>query len=71
MQRMKDEGRDISNPMFRNAAGGTDSAVPTAMVVKEEVVMTKEGVMRKITMEEVKAHSSAEEPWFVVKGEGE
>lgn len=70
MQRMKDEGRDISNPMFRNAVG-SDAAVPTAMVAKQEVVMTKEGVNRKISMEEVKAHSSPEEPWFVVLGEGE
>ncbi|KAL7410259.1 hypothetical protein BDY24DRAFT_400640 [Mrakia frigida] len=68
MQRMKDEGRDISNPMFRNAVG-SDAAVPTAMVAKQEVVMTKEGVNRKISMEEVKAHSSPEEPWFVVLGE--
>lgn len=69
MQRMKDEGRDILQPMFKNSAG-TDKDVGTmATETKPQIVMTKEGVSRKITMEEVKAHSSPEEPWFIVHGE--
>jgi nitrate reductase (NAD(P)H) len=34
-----------------------------------ETKMTKDGIKRLITMEELKAHSGAEEPWFVVAGE--
>jgi nitrate reductase (NAD(P)H) len=67
MQRMKDEGKDILNPVFRQVAG---TPVPPKTAKKVEVKMTDDSVNRKITLEELKAHSSPTEPWFVVAGEG-
>lgn len=67
MQRMKDEGKDILNPVFKEV----DGAAPVAKIEKRaEVKMTKDGVTRKITLEELKAHNTHDEPWFVVHGEG-
>lgn len=68
MQRMKDEGKDILNPVFRDVAGS--AAAPSQAVKKAEVKMINDAVARKITLEELKAHSSPTEPWFVVAGEG-
>lgn len=71
MERFKEFGRDILNPIFTldNTDAQDEKIVELAVVKKVEVVMTKKGVDRKITMEEVEAHSSEAEPWFVVDGE--
>lgn len=67
MQRLKDEGRDILKPNFH-----TSPSESIGKVAKEEMVsMIKTGVVRKITTAELKIHSSAEKPWFVVNGEGQ
>lgn len=67
MQRMKDEGKDILNPVFRDVTGAP--ALPKA-TKKAELKMTNDSITRKITLDELKAHSSPTEPWFVVAGEG-
>ena len=68
MQRLKDEGQDILNPMFRQGAA-KDNVAATMADVKEKIVMTLPGVTRKITLEELQAHNTESEPWFVVEGE--
>ena len=67
MQRMKDEGRDILKPSFIETGPSTK---PVAPAKPAEVPMTNPAVKRKITKEDLDAHSSPEEPWFVVNGEG-
>lgn len=76
MQRLKDLGSDPSNPTFaRSSSQGAEQAdidhvLETAVDKKPRIVMTKEGVTRRITMEEMKEHGATEEcPWFVVDGE--
>lgn len=65
MQRLKDEGRDILKPEFK------DVSAPVAKLEKKvEVKMTSDAVKRTITLEELKAHNSPDQPWFVVNGEG-
>lgn len=70
MQRMKDEGKDFLNPKF-GAQPDVGAVVPIAAPkVTNGISMVKEGVDRIITLAELKAHNKAEQPWFVVEGEG-
>lgn len=71
MQRLKEEGRDPAQPNFASKpTNAEDLNVATKDDHKEEVVsMTKPGVTRKITLEELAAHANAGNPWFVVRGE--
>lgn len=73
MQRMKDEGADYLNPQFTQPSQEDSEilklAKEAAQVKKVEIVMTRADVTRKITMAELEAHSSEEEPWFAVLGE--
>lgn len=69
MERLKDEGQDILQPVFGKPeeASLVSKAAP---VPKQEVSMVSATIKRIITAEEFAAHSGAEEPWFAVKGEG-
>lgn len=74
MTRLKDDGEDILNPAFTTGPKAEDVDIDAlskqaAKVKKAAVVMTKAGVDRKITMEEVRAHSLEASPWFIVHGE--
>ncbi len=68
MERMKEQGLNILQPVFGEHDKASVTTAPVA-VVNKEVVMTKEGIKRMITMDELKTHSGHEEPWFVVAGE--
>ncbi|KAI6043890.1 hypothetical protein EDC04DRAFT_3056554 [Pisolithus marmoratus] len=66
MEQLKASGQDITKPVF-----GTTTVAETPNDVKpkvEEVPLTKPGVTRKITVEELKKQDRAQ-PWFVVNGE--
>lgn len=65
MQRLKDQGRDILKPEFKDV-----SAPVVKLEKKVEVKMTNDAVKRTITVDELKAHNSPDQPWFVVNGEG-
>lgn len=73
MQRMKDAGLDPLKPVFKktsNSETDIDRVLESAVSKKPQVVMTKPGVSRMITMEEVQAQGATEEdPWFIVHGE--
>lgn len=72
MARLQDLGQDILNPIFTEQLGAEDLEILKMNKLKAKkvaIVMTKEGVDRKITQEEVSAHNTAAEPWFVVHGE--
>ncbi|KAH8091844.1 hypothetical protein BXZ70DRAFT_1001920 [Cristinia sonorae] len=63
MERMRAEGKDPVHPSFDTAQTDVPVSHPAS-----EVCMTKPGVTRKITPEEVKTHDPRK-PWFVVNGE--
>lgn len=73
MESMKDAGLDPLKPVFKKAANsGTDvdKVLENVVTKKPQVVMTKPGVVRRITMEEVRDQGATEaEPWFIVHGE--
>ncbi|KAF9007401.1 nitrate reductase [Cyathus striatus] len=68
MQRLKDESMNPAKPSF---AGPTDLVSENRNEVKksEVIPMVKDGVQRKISIEEFEKHKSTENPWFVVNGE--
>ncbi|GAA5913630.1 uncharacterized protein JCM6883_004028 [Sporobolomyces salmoneus] len=75
MERMKEAGIDPLKPEFKekNSSSldqGPNKTLDKVVSKKPQVVMTKPGVDRKITMDEVRAQGSSEEtPWFIVHGE--
>jgi nitrate reductase (NAD(P)H) len=73
MERMKEEGLDPLNPVFKSSSApdqDIDRALERIVNKKPQVVMTKAGVDRRITMAEVRAQGATEEaPWFIVHGE--
>ncbi|GAA5984122.1 hypothetical protein JCM10908_006059 [Rhodotorula pacifica] len=71
MERIKENGQNPANPSFLVLAPEDDDDNETAPkpVVKPAVIMTKPGVDRRITMDELRAHNKESEPWFVVHGE--
>lgn len=71
MDRLKELGQDILNPIFSepDPADLEILKLEKEKAVKPIIIMTKEGVDRKISMEEVEAHSTPAEPWFIVDGE--
>ncbi|RQM07897.1 hypothetical protein DH86_00000786, partial [Scytalidium sp. 3C] len=67
MEKVKANGGDLANGMWGlKLDNGTKEE--TVVEVKE-ILMTKEGVSRSITAEELKSHDQESSPWFVVKGE--
>ena len=71
MERMKDAGLDPSQPVFTkiSAEDLEIKELSKEAAVKPQIVMTKAGINRKITLDELKAHNKESEPWFVVNGE--
>lgn len=70
MERMKEEGADILRPSFKAVDPSTTTAVASPKPKMNEVKMTRNDVQRLITLDELKAHNTPNEPWFVVQGEG-
>nr|AGO04408.1 nitrate reductase [Pisolithus tinctorius] len=66
MERLKTSGQDITKPVFGKT--GVEEKLDDVKPKVEEVPLTKPGVTRKITIEELKNHDRAQ-PWFVVNGE--
>jgi nitrate reductase (NAD(P)H) len=69
MERLKANGQDPTRPHFgddQDAPKSTTAMTNTNIVA--ETPMTKPGVDRKITLEELHAQDK-EHPWFVVRGE--
>jgi nitrate reductase (NAD(P)H) len=66
MERVKKEGGDLMNGQWGERTGVEDDDVKVVKV--DEVKMTKDGVDRLITIEELKEHEKGDRPWFVVGG---
>lgn len=68
MERVNKAGGHLANGFWgENIEGGDETAVPEKEI--KEIPMIKEGLKRSITIDELRKHDKAEEPWFVVKGE--
>ena len=68
MDRVKKSGGNLSNGFWGEKVSGEEEAVIEQEPV-QEISMTKEGVKRVITLEELRQHEGEDEPWFVVNGE--
>lgn len=75
MERLKEVGKDPANPAFlcydstTEATTREPTADPNSSAKPPALVMTKPGVVRRITMDEVRAHNTPTEPWFIVHGQ--
>ncbi|KAH7886818.1 hypothetical protein F5I97DRAFT_1058506 [Phlebopus sp. FC_14] len=68
MERMKNVGQDITKPSFgERFTASITNATPRAPQA-QQITLTKPGVTRKITSDELK-RQDREHPWFVVNGE--
>ncbi|CEO58990.1 Putative Nitrate reductase [Penicillium brasilianum] len=66
MERVKKAGGDLTNGNWGERHQGEELVEQEPM---KEINMKKEGENRQISLEEFKANSSSEKPWFVVNGE--
>ncbi|KAG7120671.1 hypothetical protein HYQ45_009343 [Verticillium longisporum] len=68
MERIKKAGGNLSNGFWGEKIEG-ESEETVVIEPVQEICMTKEGVKRAITIEELRQHAGEEAPWFVVNGE--
>lgn len=66
MEKAKKAGGDLTNGNWGERIEGEAPVEPEPA---KEINMKKEGLSRQMTLEEFKANSSSEKPWFVVNGE--
>ena len=68
MERVKKAGGDLTNGYWGEKLNGEEASVSVEPQAAE-IKMTKDGLERKITLEELKEHETDENPWFVMNGE--
>jgi nitrate reductase (NAD(P)H) len=68
MEKVKARGGNLTNGFWGESMGG-EAEEEVAAEPKKEVKMTKDGLDRNITIDELRKHDSDESPWFVVNGE--
>ncbi|KAI9826004.1 MAG: hypothetical protein M1819_007459 [Sarea resinae] len=68
MERVKKAGGNLANGYWGEKLGGEDDQVSKAEAV-HEIKMTKDGVDKIISVDELRKHEKGEEPWFVINGE--
>lgn len=68
MERVKKAGGNLTNGYWGERIEGEAPAAPAEDQAKE-IKMIKDGVNREITIDELRKHDGAENPWFVVNGE--
>ena len=68
MERVKKVGGDLANGYWGEKIGGEREEQAFKETVKE-VPMTKPGITKVITIDELRKHDDEREPWFVVNGE--
>jgi len=70
MEKVKKAGGDLANGFWGEKIGEDKQAVlPHPEEPAKEISMIKEGLKNPITMDELRKHDTAEQPWFVVQGE--
>jgi len=65
MEKVKKEGGNLLNGHWGERVEGEEVSVPELTEVK----MTKDGVVTKINIDELRSHDKPDSPWFVVNGE--
>lgn len=68
MERVKKAGGNLINGYWGEQIG-TEKGEELEKAVAKEVAMTKPGVQRAITVDELRKHDNDQDPWFVVNGE--
>lgn len=69
MERVKAAGGNLANGFWGEKLGGTDAEEEVEKEEVKEIKMTKDGLDRPITIDELRKHDTDKEPWFVVNGE--
>jgi nitrate reductase (NAD(P)H) len=68
MERVKKAGGNLTNGAWGEKLDGEEPQAPAAEQ-GVEIKMTKDGLNREITIDELKKHDKEDYPWFVVNGE--
>nr|POE67110.1 nitrate reductase [nadph] [Quercus suber] len=68
MERIKKSGGNLLNGHWGEQIGGELAPEPVTEAAKD-VKMTKEGLTKTITIDELRKHDTEAEPWFVLNGE--
>ena len=68
MERVKKAGGNLANGYWGEALGG-DNGEESVGEEMQEIRMTREGLTKKITIDELRKHDNEQDPWFVVNGE--
>ncbi|KAI9789516.1 MAG: hypothetical protein M1833_002303 [Piccolia ochrophora] len=68
MERIKKAGGNLTNGFWGENIGGEEANAPAAEAA-DEVKMTKDGLEKAITIDELRKHDTGESPWFVLNGE--
>lgn len=68
MERVKKAGGNLMNGYWGESIGGEEAEGPVEQVAKE-IKMTKDGVDKPISIDELRKHDTEEQPWFVLNGE--
>ena len=71
MQRMKDEFglASVLSPTFGAKVSTRRAETGNNTEKMEEIKMTKDGINRLVTLEDLQVHKAESDPWFVVNGE--
>lgn len=70
MERVKKAGGDLTNGQWSEKSSDEDSSASSGQKEPiKEISMKKPGFNESINIDQLKAHSTPEEPWFVVNGE--
>jgi nitrate reductase (NAD(P)H) len=67
MERVKAKGGNLANGFWGEKMGGEEEE--GVIEPKKEIRMTKDGLDRSITIDELRKHDEDTNPWFVVNGE--
>ena len=68
MERVKKQGGNLANGFWGEKMGG-EGEEDGVEEVKKDIKMTKDGLDRNITIDELRKHDTDANPWFVVNGE--
>jgi nitrate reductase (NAD(P)H) len=70
MEKVKVRGGNLANGFWGEKMGGEGEGEEEGVVEpKKEIKMTKNGLDKRITIDELRKHDGDENPWFVVNGE--
>ncbi|KAM3076831.1 hypothetical protein ACMFMF_004749 [Clarireedia jacksonii] len=69
MERVKAQGGNLANGFWGEKMGHDEGERSNPIDEKKEIKMTKDGITREISIEELRAHDNDQEPWFILNGQ--